>query len=69
MADDADSKSVGRTPVWVQVPPPAVTMYPQILDFTRVCGIFIDLEPGKSTQKKHRQKNLFPSVGAFALLN
>ena len=24
MADDADSKSVGRTPVWVQVPPPAV---------------------------------------------
>ena len=24
MADDADSKSVGLTPVWVQVPPPAV---------------------------------------------
>lgn len=24
MADDADSKSVGSNPVWVQVPPPAV---------------------------------------------
>ena len=24
MADDADSKSVGRKPVWVQVPPPAL---------------------------------------------
>lgn len=23
MADDADSKSVGSNPVWVQVPPPA----------------------------------------------
>ena len=26
MADDADSKSVGRKPVWVQVPPPAPTL-------------------------------------------
>ena len=34
MADDADSKSVGRTPVWVQVPLPAVLIYPQSLDFT-----------------------------------
>ena len=24
MADDADSKSVGSNPVWVQVPPPAL---------------------------------------------
>ena len=30
MADDADSKSVGRKPVWVQVPLPAL----KNLDFT-----------------------------------
>lgn len=34
MADDADSKSVGCTPVRVQVPPPALVIKPRILYFT-----------------------------------
>ena len=29
MADDADSKSVGRKPVWVQVPLPALFAKPR----------------------------------------
>ncbi len=44
MADDADSKSVGRKPVWVQVPPPALShglgisgLLSKINDFKAFC--------------------------------
>ena len=45
MADDADSKSVGRKPVWVQVPLPALfskrIKIKQSLEVTRLQGIFV----------------------------
>lgn len=43
MADDADSKSVGRKPVWVQVPLSALFAKPRkskIFSKSRVCGFF-----------------------------
>ena len=45
MADEADSKSVGRKPVWVQVPLPALSYkcvkIKQSLEVTRLQGIFV----------------------------
>jgi hypothetical protein len=39
MADDADSKSVGRKPVWVQVPLQN-PVNPRFSVKSRVCGVF-----------------------------
>ena len=46
MADDADSKSVGRKPVWVQVPLPALFAKPRkskIFSKSRVCGVLLTI--------------------------
>ena len=47
MADDADSKSVGRKPVWVQVPLPALFAKPRkskIFSKIKGCGVFLYLQ-------------------------
>lgn len=54
MADDADSKSVGRKPVWVQVPLPALFANPVNPRFSvksRVCGAFLYLQSFKKLKK------------------
>ena len=54
MADDADSKSVGRKPVWVQVPLPALFAKPRkskIFSKSRVCGVFLYLQSFKKLKK------------------
>ena len=53
MADDADSKSVGRKPVWVQVPLPALFAKPRKskISKSRVCGVFLYLQSFKKLKK------------------
>lgn len=54
MADDADSKSVGRKPVWVQVPLPALFAKPRkskISVKSRACGAFLYLQSFKKLKK------------------
>ena len=54
MADDADSKSVGRKPVWVQVPLPALFAKPRkskIFSKSRVCVFFFYLQSFKKLKK------------------
>jgi hypothetical protein len=54
MADDADSKSVGRKPVWVQVPLPALFAKPRkskIFSKSMVCGVFLYLQSFKKLKK------------------
>lgn len=56
MADDADSKSVGRKPVWVQVPLPALFAKPRKSKIfskvkSRVCGAFLYLQSFKKLKK------------------
>ena len=70
MADDADSKSVGRKPVWVQVPLPALFAKPRKskifskIKGLRVFSLFIIFKKLKKlgTFKKNLPPKLYPKV-------
>ena len=51
MADDADSKSVGRKPVWVQVPLPALFAKPRKSKIFSKSRVFLYLQSFKKLKK------------------